>query len=172
MTTVYYFAYGSNMSRRRLRARLPEAEPVANGTAAGYEIIFHKIGSVDGSGKCGLRQCPRGVSRVPGVVFRIHSASLPRLDELEGVGNGYERIELTVHLPGREAVTAVSYLATHLKPGLLPFHWYKQHVLVGAREHRLPADHIRLLEALESIEDPDSDRAAREESLYLPEQID
>ncbi len=47
-----YFAYGSNMSVRRLVARLPSASVVTTGFVTGYKLVFDKLSKKDGSGKC------------------------------------------------------------------------------------------------------------------------
>ncbi|MFZ0549683.1 MAG: hypothetical protein WAM21_02625, partial [Steroidobacteraceae bacterium] len=46
-----------------------------------------------------------------------------------------------------------------------PYDWYQELVIAGAREHRLPAEYIQLLEGVPTIKDPDESRAARERQL-------
>jgi hypothetical protein len=48
---MQYFAYGSNMSLRRLRTRVPSAVKLGNATLFGHQLKFHKR-SQDGSAKC------------------------------------------------------------------------------------------------------------------------
>ncbi|RQP31495.1 gamma-glutamylcyclotransferase [Burkholderia ubonensis] len=63
-------------------------------------------------------------------------------------------------------VPSPTYIATNKQPGLRPYHWYKQHVLAGAQEAHLPASYIAAIERVESIEDTDSARVAREGGIY------
>jgi len=49
---------------------------------------------------------------------------------------------------------------------MLPYHWYKSHVLRGAIEHQLPADYISLIEATRSKRDPDYIRSEQELAIY------
>ncbi|WP_143135453.1 gamma-glutamylcyclotransferase [Burkholderia ubonensis] len=63
-------------------------------------------------------------------------------------------------------VPSPTYIATNKQPGLRPYHWYKQHVLAGAQEAHLPAGYIAAVERVESIEDTDSARVAREGGIY------
>lgn len=50
-----YFAYGSNMLFRRLKARTPSARLVGVGHVLGYRLVFDKV-SKDGSGKCDIER--------------------------------------------------------------------------------------------------------------------
>ena len=58
------------------------------------------------------------------------------------------------------------YYATDIDPSLRPYHWYKRHVLIGARENNLPAEYIEHIEAIEAIDDPDKQRCSREIAIY------
>ncbi len=63
-------------------------------------------------------------------------------------------------------VEAVTYYATRIDNSLLPFHWYKQHVLIGARETGLPQHYIARIESTTATDDPDAVRHAQQLSLY------
>ena len=54
MNQIVYFAYGSNMSQRRLQARVPSATFLGIGILLGHALAFHKISKKDGSGKCDI----------------------------------------------------------------------------------------------------------------------
>ena len=49
--------------------------------------------------------------------------------------------------------------------GLLPFDWYKEIVLAGARENGLSRDYLDAIEAVPSVVDPDPERAARNRAV-------
>ena len=149
MPRFLYFAYGSNMSTERLRGRTPSARPVGIGRLPHHRRCWHKRGR-DGSGKCDVVFA--GVDSdeaVWGVLFEIDEAEKAALHRAEGLGVGY--LEKTVAvLTEAEVRRAMTYQA---KPGqtdaaLRPFAWYKAHVVRGAREHGLPADCVRELEAV------------------------
>lgn len=163
---LYYFAYGSNMSSPRLKARLPEAKPLGHGMASGFEVIFHKRGFVDGSGKCGLIHCDREQAVVHGVVFELPVSTKPSLDRIEGVGHGYDCIELSVQHFTLGTIPCQSYLATALDESLLPYDWYLEHVMAGAREHELPGDYLNKLSKLPCLADPDNARRIAELAIY------
>ncbi|HEB96805.1 MAG TPA: gamma-glutamylcyclotransferase [Sedimenticola thiotaurini] len=161
---MLYFSYGSNMSSRRLLARVPSARFVTVAVLPGHHLLFHKIGR-DGSAKCDAAVAGGG-QRVIGVVFDIAAREKPLLDRKEGLGNGYEQKWVRLTGAGGDPLEAVTYYATHTDPALRPFHWYKSHVLLGAREHRLPAAYVARIEAVEAIDDPDGERHRRELAIY------
>lgn len=160
---VRYFAYGSNMSLPRLRARIGEVRRLGVATLADRRLAFHKLGR-DGSGKCDIAPSPGDC--VWGVVLDIPAAARPLLDRFEGLGRGYavETVQLT--LVDGAALTAFSYRATRVVPGLRPYDWYKAHVLHGAREHHLPAHYVAAIAATAAVPDPDAARHQRELAIY------
>ena len=100
------------------------------------------------------------------MVFEILISDKHILDQYEGLGNGYEEKTVSIILPDGEAIEAATYYATHIDASLKPYHWYKEHVLRGAREHALPSEHIAAIEAIPSIADPDQDKHVKELSIY------
>lgn len=162
---LLYFAYGSNMSTRRLQARVPRARPIEAASLAGRRLAWHKQGR-DGSGKCDIPAVhPEDV--VYGVVFSIDDAHKPRLDEAEGLGWGYEQMEVDVYLLKQaRTIRAFTYYAIRTDPSYIPYDWYRDHVLIGAREHGLPARYVRMIENVPVFEDLDDGRARLERALY------
>ena len=165
MTTFLYFAYGSNMSTPRLVQRTQSARAITVARLGWHRLRFHKI-SMDGSAKCDIEVTGNPHDTVYGVVFRIPASEKPALDKAEGLGHGY--VEKTVSVIGRsgEMHRAVAYCATVLDATLKPYHWYKEHVVRGGREHLLPPEYVRAIEAIESVSDPDAARHALEISIY------
>jgi gamma-glutamylcyclotransferase len=157
-TTVSVFAYGSNMLSARLRERAPSARVVSTGKLIGYELRWHKR-SRDGSGKCSVTETGQPNNLVWGVVFEMRSEEKADLDRVEGLGQGYGERKVQVIIPdGR--LPAMVYFATSINPGARPYDWYRELVVGGAREHRLPEDYIRGLESVGIIKDLDESRSA------------
>ena len=163
---MLYFAYGSNMSVRRLVERVPSARVVGPAELPGHRLAFHKVGR-DGSAKCDAHQTRNPDHRVHGVLFLLAAEDRPVLDRYEGLGQGYEQKQVEIIVDGGDIITAFTYYATHIDPVLKPFGWYKQHVVTGARENALPDDYVNLIEAVEHIDDHDTQRHHRELSIYL-----
>lgn len=162
---MLYFAYGSNMSTRRIRQRVPSAQPLSVGVLDGHRLAFHKAGR-DGSAKCDAVVSEDAGACLYGVVYRIDPAHRVHLDAAEGLGKGYQCKTVTLRLADGTRATAFTYCATHIDASLRPYPWYKEHVLRGAREHRLPGPHIALIAGIPTVEDRDAARQAQESAVY------
>lgn len=163
---MLYFAYGSNMSTARLTRRVPSAVPESTGRLYGHRLAFHKPGRKDGSGKCDAYVTGDESDHVTGVVYRIDPDHRHLLDRIEGLGSGYEAKEVQIKTLSGKEVTAFTYYATSIDTDLKPFHWYKEHVVRGAREHALHHEYIENLLSVESVTDPDLKRTQIELSIY------
>ncbi|MFM0648518.1 gamma-glutamylcyclotransferase [Paraburkholderia bryophila] len=159
-----YFAYGSNMSVPRLSARIKPIRHIANGQLDGYRLTFDKA-SKDGSGKCDCKYTGNPEHCVWGVLFAIDNHSLADLDKYEDAGRTYKRVQVSVQTE-QGVVSAVTYIATKTEPGLRPYHWYKYHVLYGARAAKLPPDYIAVIERIEQTEDSDAARIEKNLAVY------
>jgi len=163
--TFVYFAYGSNMLGRRLRAndRAPSACPIGTGFVSGRRLNFDKIG-VDSSGKCNIEVTGNVEDRVYGVLFEVDRADKEALDRVEGLGKGYDD-EIVRVVAGDGVLDAVTYVALVKDPDLKPYHWYKAFVISGAVEHGLPGAYVDSLRKVESVADPDDERREAQEAI-------
>ena len=173
MSTFLYFAYGSNMSERRLRKRVPSAKVIGTGVLNNHCLTFHKRSKKDGSGKCTI-ECSEPY-KVYGVLFKIDKAEECKLDEAEGkvekdCEKGYKEIPVNIKIwdTGKTICGVKTYQATpvSIKQGLKPYTWYKQHVLVGAIEQKLPPCYIDYLIGIDACKDPCKRCEEHELSIY------
>ena len=167
MGTITYFAYGSNMSFKRLRKRVPSAEPKERGVLRCHRLAFHKV-SKDKSGKCDIVSSKES-DVVWGRLYYINGKEEKRLDRHEGLGSGYDKKFVTVELDCGCTVCAMTYYVeddTKKNPSLKPYTWYKKHVLVGAKEACLPPDYIKKIEEVKARKDCDKEREAKELKIY------
>jgi gamma-glutamylcyclotransferase (GGCT)/AIG2-like uncharacterized protein YtfP len=162
--SMNYFAYGSNMSIRRLQQRVPGARALGPARLQGHQLRWHKVGR-DGSGKCDAFFTGRMADAIHGVLYHVDPAGKSVLDRVEGLGAGYDEKRVAL-LHGERALEAVTYVATHIDGRLDPFDWYHHHVLVGAREAGLPSFYLSEIERVAAIADPDRDRYAREFAIH------
>jgi gamma-glutamylcyclotransferase len=160
-----YFAYGSNMSTDRLRGRVPSVRVVGVGRLTGHQLRWHKVSKKDGSGKCDVVVSDAPDASVYGVLFEIKAAEKPDLDRFEGLGFGYQEKSVEVDHQGK-TVQGLTYFATNTDSSLVPWTWYREHVVAGAREHGLPAAYIEALEAIAAAIDPDYQRHHRETAIH------
>ncbi len=163
---MLYFAYGSNLSSARLLQRVSSAELTATGQLREHRLLFHKVGR-DGSAKCDAFFTGVMEDFLYGAVYRIDPAQKQYLDRAEGLGLGYEIKQVTVTTETGRDLRAFTYCATRIDPDIRPFHWYKEHVLCGAREHCFPESYIERIACTESLEDPDLCRKEAELGIYL-----
>ena len=159
------FAYGSNMCSFRLKLRVPSADSFAIGFLKRHSLHWHKR-SNDGSGKCDAEITTSESDIVWGVLYKIKQSEKRCLDEAEGLGSGYAEKEVDI-VTEQGVVRALMYYATKKDSSLRPYHWYKAFVVAGAREHGLPEHYLRILETVQSIEDPDSKRSDRNERVLF-----
>lgn len=162
---MLYFAYGSNMSSRRLQARVPSATALGVAILERHRLAFHKTGRLDGSAKCDAELTGVPFHRVIGVLFDISPEHKALLDSAEGLGSGYARKTVCVRMES-SLFDAFTYYATITDTTLKPLQWYKQHVLHGALEHGLPAEYIEAIRHVESIADENSARHESELAIY------
>jgi len=158
-----YFAYGSNMLTRRLRKRTPSAMAIGTVFVERYRLTFNKV-STDGSGKCNIKPTNDPADRVYGVLFSIEIREEENLDEAEGLGSGYQKRDVRVVSP-TGAQTAIASVADNTNPLLLPYDWYKDFVVRGAIEHKLPVVYVRRLQTTGSLRDSNERRRARNEAV-------
>lgn len=165
---MFYFAYGSNMSARRLKARVPSSEIVGVAVLDRYRLAFHKRG-FDGSAKCDVIETGSKEDRVYGFLYEISVDQLPQLDMAEGRGFGYERGTVSVTLENRSPILAERYFATDIDTETAPYSWYLYHVLTGAQQECLPTWYIAQIALVAGKPDLDTERSARELAIYAGE---
>ncbi len=145
---LLYFAYGSNLKAERLRSRVGEFGTRGIARLADHQLCFAKRGK-DGSGKACF-EAARG-DHVWGVLYALDHVQLSALDAFE---LGYSRVTVRLEHVDGTSVDAVTYRAEQRTDEPVPFAWYKALLVEGAREHGLPQDWQRRLEAISSKEDP------------------
>jgi cation transport regulator ChaC len=141
---VWYFAYGSNMSRAQFRSRAGEVAEEQVGKLENYEILFNKKAR-GGSATANIH--PAQGKNVYGVLYRIQEPALRTLDRFEGVPVHYRRIEVNVTLSDGNKVAAQAFIATKVEKGLRPAGHYLQAILQAAEENHFPAEYVKELKA-------------------------
>lgn len=159
-----YFAYGANLHPKRLQERAPSAQLIGTGALAGHRLVFNKR-STDGSGKCTF--VPGATEeRVYGAVYSLSSRDKAALDDLEGLGRGYDEVTVSVPINGAEyACTTYVGSASHLDAALSSYDWYKNLVLAGVRYHCFPGEYVKAVVSIGSIADANAERRAKWERL-------
>lgn len=153
------FAYGSNMNINRLRERVPSASKLTIAYLKGYNLFCNKI-SNDGSAKANITNSDNESDKVWGVLFVIDDNEKTNLDKVEGLGKGYNEMQLTFHDLKDQEYQAQVYVAdeNYINNELKPYDWYYEYILSGARQNQLPEDYITAIQALKFEVDADEVR--------------
>ncbi|GEM_PF-59096 len=148
------FAYGSNMNTSRLKERVPSANKLCNAYIKGYILKCNKK-SGDLSAKANIIKTESDTDTVWGVIWEINESEKISLDKAEGLNQGYNEETLSFLDSENGTHEAQVYIAddSAIVDDLLPYDWYKAYIVSGAIEHNLPKDYIEKLEAINSIED-------------------
>ena len=161
-----YFAYGSNLHPGWLARRVPSAQPLGRALLPDHAIAFRKRGR-DGSAKSDAVHHPGGA--LPGAVYEMDQGHLGLLGAAEG---GYARLEVTVEASrGKEKAFAYFAREEHHVRHLVPWDWYVGLILSGARLHGLPDSHTQWLAGVQTLDDPDHERAAFARSLIASSEV-
>ncbi|TWX71370.1 gamma-glutamylcyclotransferase family protein [Colwellia sp. C1TZA3] len=161
-----YFAYGSNMSILRLQERVPSAKRLETVTLKNHRLRFDMSGSKDGSGKCDSFQTNNSEDTVIGALFEINRDEKIILDRAESLGYGYDEKIVAVQNNLGEVFNALIYCAINVDAALIPYSWYLNHVIIGAKESEIPADYLAVIESIVCLEDPDKARDAEQRAMY------
>ena len=165
MSTVWYFAYGSNLQSATLRGRrgidFLRAVPMR---AHGWRLVFDKPRLLAGDSSV-ANIVPDRACQVLGVAFAMTAADHAHVELTEGVAfENYRRVELALEplaaVPDLPAA-AFSLSSERRDPALRPSTRYMQLVIEGAVEHGLPADYIELLRRVPAGEESAESLALR-----------
>lgn len=162
---MLYFAYGSNMSQKRIGHRCPSAVSQGTFILQNYQLRFNKSGQ-DGSSKCNVM--PTADHQVLGVVYDIHPNDIGALDEAESLGVAYRKENITVYNPDGKALDVFIYIAIETKPDSNPYCWYKTHVVKGAEEAGFETRYTDAIRQVIAVEDPNRERQTMEMAIYKP----
>lgn len=164
-----YFAYSEKMFSHHLNHIVREVICLGVVKAIGYKLFFHNRGIDDFSGKCNIVPVNDLSQEVYGVLYEIKEEERYLLDRSEGLGISTQEIILKVYPVNtqEEGVFAFTYVAhkDNVFEDLVPFSWYKEMVISGAKEHQLPENYIHHLEQYACSEDPNVQRANKQKRV-------
>ena len=143
---LHYFAYGSNMSARRIRNRLGWSPSRIAVTLKDHLLAFNKQ-SNDG-GKANIKFSPG--DEVEGILYFVKEIDLLTLDGYEGViEKEYNRQEFEVMDLFKRKMSAVAYVALNTGAESRPTIEYLNYLLEG--EHLLSKEYISRLEEIATL---------------------
>jgi cation transport regulator ChaC len=132
---LLYFAYGSNMSPRQMRARCPGSRPAGVAELADWHFIITRRGTANIVKVKGRR--------LFGTLWHCLPQHLATLDRYEAVRlRVYRRRTVVVRMTDGRRRHAIVYVSSLHQPGRARREYLKTAVLLGARAFQLPEDYI------------------------------
>jgi gamma-glutamylcyclotransferase (GGCT)/AIG2-like uncharacterized protein YtfP len=105
---MYYFAYGSNLSREQMSARCPDSEPRFVAALPNHRLIFTGWSRQWRGGVASIK--PLQGKKVVGAVYEISERDLRLLDKFEGYPANYDRVTKRVITEGGQWLEVVTYI--------------------------------------------------------------
>jgi gamma-glutamylcyclotransferase len=128
-----YFAYGSNMSRERMRERGVIFSQRRWAKLPGYELVFNVLDEMDaGIGYANIVQ-RNGPATVEGVLYEICESGFAKLDNFEEVPEYYQRRTVSVTVDDGREIEAMTYIGRRTGDHLLPTREYLNHLITDSR---------------------------------------
>jgi len=132
---MYYFAYASNLSHKRMLQLCSDCKPKFTATLHHYKLIFTGWSRNWHGGVASIR-ASRG-SRVMGGVYEISERCLRALDQQEGFPTIYDRINVTVANRDGDVVQAVTYIKREQSEETAPSDEYLAVIRQGYKDWQL-----------------------------------
>ncbi|XP_047026369.1 gamma-glutamylcyclotransferase-like [Helicoverpa zea] len=155
--TFLYFAYGSNLLKKRIHINNPSAKFLGIGQLNDHLLDFIKYSEHWRGTSATIVPTPG--AHIWGAIWRLHNDDMPALDKQEGVDtNWYFAKTVKVILPNGSSVDCRTYQQTinppQRKPGeelpldRRPCITYLDCIINGAIECNLPEDYINELKKI------------------------
>lgn len=105
---MYYFAYGSNLSKKQMRERCPESKPRLIAILPNYKLVFTDWSRQWRGGVATIKRFSG--EKVLGAIYEITESDLRQLDKKEGYPQSYGRINVIVFDDNNQPIEAMTYI--------------------------------------------------------------
>ncbi len=129
---MYYFAYGSNLNKKRMQGLCPDSQPKFTAVLPNYKLVFIGWEREWRGGVASIK--PFRGERVRGAIYEVTEACLKRLDKFE---TGYKRLNVTVFDEDSEPIPAITYIKSGQLEEAKPSKEYLAVIQQGLRDWRL-----------------------------------
>jgi cation transport regulator ChaC len=159
MSTIWYFAYGSNMQQATFSGRRGiEPRSAVPARLAGWELVLDKPPLIPmGQSFANIVEHPDAV--VYGVLYELAADDYAHVERTEAVPLGnYVAIEVDVEVLSDGSVRRAARTLTSLRraPEMRPSTRYMALMIEGAMEHGLPPEWIAFLRGVPADEETES----------------
>jgi gamma-glutamylcyclotransferase len=147
ISSVYYFAYGSNLHWPQMQLRCPSSRFICAARLPGYQFGITRHSRLRDCGTANV--FPATGKEVWGAVYDVSDGDLKVMDDFE---DGYRREILSVEPIGdnRQPIDVLVYVAEIENHVPLPSAEYKRLILQGAKHWQLPASYLAILEGIKA----------------------
>ena len=129
---MYYFAYASNLNRKQMSERCPDALPKFVVTLPNHKLIFAGWSRKWGGGVAGIKPC-KG-EKVVGAIYEISERCLRLLDKYEGYPITYNRMNTIVFAEFGEPIEAITYVKVEQSDETQPSQGYLATIQQGYKD--------------------------------------
>jgi len=105
---MYYFAYGSNLSKKQMGEWCPESKPRLIAILPNYKLVFTDWSRQWRGGVATIKRFSG--EKVLGAIYEITESDLRRLDKKEGYPQNYSRINVIVFDDNNQPIEAMTYI--------------------------------------------------------------
>jgi len=131
----YYLAYGSNLNKRQMARRCPDAVPVGTVTISNYELVFRGVATIE----------PKMGASVQCAVWKISPEDERSLDRYEGYPRLYVKQDFWVQVNGKSFRAMAYVMVNNIRPKSPPPTDYLRTIVEGYADFGL--DDKPLIEA-------------------------
>jgi gamma-glutamylcyclotransferase len=129
---LYYFAYASNLSKKRMHKNCPDSKPKYTATLPNYKLVFTGWFREWHGGKATIISSQG--DKVRGAIYEVTEACMKKLDRFEA---GYSRMNVTVFDEDNTPVPVTTYLKSGRLDESLPSKEYGAVIRQGYQDWRL-----------------------------------
>lgn len=99
---MLYFAYGSNLNKKQMKARCPESVPITKTVLKNFKLVFNYYADIV--------EIPGEI--VYGAVYDVSDSDIKKLNRYEGYPRHYEIINVEVEDDDGKSYKAFAYVMT------------------------------------------------------------
>ncbi len=129
---VYYFAYASNLNKKRMKEHCPQARPASIVSLHHYKLAFSGWSRKWRGGVATIR--PFRGEKVLGAIYELSEADMRRLDKYEDCPATCSRINVGVNDDFGELIEAVTYVGVGRAEETKPSQEYLAVIQQGYRD--------------------------------------
>lgn len=126
---MYYFAYASNLNKKRMQSLCPDSQPKFVAVLPNYKMVFTGWSRTYHGGLATIKSF-RG-EKVRGAIYEVTDACLRKLDKWE---TGYIRLNVTVFDEDNQPVQAITYIKSGQLEETMPSKEYGEIIRQGYRD--------------------------------------